>query len=229
MLRLSAGVSMQIGFGSEGTEPSRELLSAAVVACRYLSRPSTHPLGSGLEAAPIQPENRQFWAAMKQLDTTIYQRIAEHRAGNGNAGNLLGVLAEIDDPDTGSGMSDRQLRDEIITLFTAGGAPMAWALTRAWYLLSQHPEAEAKLHAELDTVLSGRLPTAADFEKLTYTRMVLNETLRLYPSAWVFARNVLNNYLLGPYMLPAGAIVVFSSYVTQRDARFLSRPDLLHP
>lgn len=229
MLRLTARVSAEVAFGADGTNESEQLQEAGVTACRYLSRPSTHPLGSFLEAAPIQRDNRDFWAAMRLLDTAIYRRIDERRAHGGDEGDLLSLLLNLRDPQTGDRMSDRQVRDEIITLYTAGAAPMAWALARAWYLLSQHPEAEAQLHAELDDVLAGRLPVADDLPRLAYTRMVLQETLRLYPSAWVFARNVLNDYQLDRYMLPAGSIVVFSSYVTQRDARYFPDPTRFDP
>lgn len=222
-------MAAEAAFGLEAANEPPELRDAGVVACRYLSRPSTHPLGSILEAVPVQRENREFWAAMKLLDAAIYRRIAERRANRSERGDLLSLLLNLRDAERGAGMSDRQARDEIITLYTAGAAPMAWALTRAWYLLSQHPEAEARLHAELDSVLAGRPPTAADLPNLPYTRMVLEETLRLYPSAWVFARNVLNDYQLDRYLLPAGSIVVFSSYITQRDERYFPEPTRFMP
>src|SRR5262249_131310 len=130
----------------------------------------------------------------------------------------------------GSGrMTDLQLRDEAITIFLAGHETTANALTWTWYLLSEHPHIEAKLHQELDSVLDGRLPTIDDFPRLRYTEMVIAEALRLYPPAWILGRRALKDYKLGPYVVPAGAIVILSPYVMHHDPRYFQDPFRLDP
>jgi cytochrome P450 len=229
MLRVCLDVITEAIFGVDPASEPAELREAGLTVCQYLSRPSTHPLASAKEAAPLLPDNRRFWTAMRVLDAAIFARIVARRAQGSASADLLQLLLDVRDPASDAGLTDRQVRDELITLYTAGVGPMAWALTRAWYLLSQHPAAEARLHAELDSVLGGRPPDSADLEQLSYTRMVIQETLRLYPSAWIFGRNVLSDYDLDGYLLPVGALVVLSSYVTQRDARYWPEPTRFQP
>src|SRR6267143_995216 len=114
-------------------------------------------------------------------------------------------------------MSDQQLRDEVITLLLAGHETTALNLSWTWYSLAQHPEVEEKLHAELDSVLGGRLPCAADLPKLQYTDRVIREALRLYPPAWRIFRRTQEPFAVGDYILPAGSNIVLSQWVTQRD------------
>jgi cytochrome P450 len=129
----------------------------------------------------------------------------------------------------GSGMTDAQLRDEAMTLFVAGHETTANALTWTWYLLSQHPDVEAKLQSELDSVLNNRLPTADDFARLSYTEMVLAEAMRLYPPAWTLGRRVLNDYPVGAYLIPANSIVLMSQWVMHHDSRFYPEPFRFEP
>ena len=133
-------------------------------------------------------QNRQFKAAIQTMDRLVYEIIARRRAEPGDHDDLLTMLLDARDEETGKGMSDRQLRDEMMTILLAGHETTANALTWTFYLLSQHPEAAARLHAEVDSVLAGRPPGMADLPRLPYTRMVLQEALRLYPPAWSIAR-----------------------------------------
>ena len=126
-------------------------------------------------------------------------------------------------------MSDQQLRDEVITLLLAGHETTALNLSWTWYLLAKHPEVEKKLHAELDTVLGGRAPRPADLPKLPYTDKVLRETLRLYPPAWRIFRRTEEALKVGDFTLPAGANIVLSQWVTQRDPRWFSEPERFNP
>ena len=126
-------------------------------------------------------------------------------------------------------MTDEQLRDEALTIFLAGHETTANALTWTWYLLSQHPEVEKQVHAEVDTVLGNRLPTIDDLPRLTYTEMVLHESMRLYPPAWIVAREVLKPYRVADYVVPAGAIVLMSQYVMHHDPRFFPDPFRFDP
>jgi cytochrome P450 len=126
-------------------------------------------------------------------------------------------------------MSDTQVRDEALTLFLAGHETTANTLTWTWYLLSQHPDVEKKLHKELDEILQGRVPTFEDVPRLVYTEMVVAESIRLYPPAWAIGRRSLVDQRIGPYAVPADAIVLLSPFVTQRDARFFPDPSRFDP
>jgi len=155
----------------------------------------------------------------------IYRLIDERRRDMGQKDDLLSMLLEArDEEGDGRGMSDRQVRDEAITLFLAGQETMANSLTWAWYLLSQNPGAEKKLHEEIDTVLGGRLPSVDDLGKLPYTHLVFKEALRLYPAAWTLARRAIEDYRVGGYTVPAGADIYMSQFVIHRDGRFYPDP-----
>jgi cytochrome P450 len=136
---------------------------------------------------------------------------------------------ETRDPATGEAMSRKQLRDEILTIFFAGHETTAQALTWTWFLLAQHPEAEAKLHEEVDRVLGGRLPTAADLHALSYTEMVVNEAMRLYPPVWVYVRDALADDEIGGYHIPAGSMLVLSQYITHRHPDLWEEPEKFDP
>ena len=137
------------------------------------------------------PLNRRLQAALRRLDALVYDLITTRRQSQQDTSDLLSVLLAVRDEETGEGMHDRQIRDEVITLLLAGHETTAMALSWTWYLLAQHQECEHRLHAEVDAVLGGRLPTVEDLPNLPYSRMVLEESLRLYPPAWSFSRNAL--------------------------------------
>jgi cytochrome P450 len=128
-------------------------------------------------------------------------------------------------------MTDEQLRDEIVTLFTAGHETTANALTFAWWLLARHPAAAETLYAEVDRELAGRDPSAADADRLPYARAVIAEAMRLYPPAWVLMRQAKADVTVGPAGLPvpAGGVVVMSQWVTHRDARWWPEPERFDP
>ncbi|HEX8096496.1 MAG TPA: cytochrome P450, partial [Pyrinomonadaceae bacterium] len=167
----------------------------------------------------------KFERAKSKLDAIIYRLIEERRRSGTDRGDLLSMLLLAHDTEgDGGGMTDRQLRDEAITIFLTGHETTAAALTWTFYLLSQHADAETRLHAEVDEVLGGRLPTVADLPRLTYTEMVLSESMRLYPPAWGVQRMALNDCEIGGYRVPKGAQVLMSQYVIQRDARYFPDP-----
>ncbi len=181
------------------------------------------PYSEWIEKLPLPPV-RRFHRARALLDSIVYRLIAERRAtGNRDTGDLLSMLLAAQDED-GSVMTDQQIRDEALTLFVAGHETTAVALTWAWYLLSQNPQAEALFHAELDRVLSGRLPTFEDLPRLRYTESVFAETLRLYPPAWGVGRRALADLGIAGYTIPAGSIVAMSPWVVHRDPRWFPEP-----
>lgn len=173
--------------------------------------------------------HRRFFRTVRKLDDVIFKVIRERRAEGHDTGDLLSMLLRAQDED-GSRMSDRQLRDELMTLFLAGQETTALALSWTWHLLMKHPEAEARLHAELDEVLSGgRLPTMADLPRLSYAEMVIKESMRLYPPAWGVGREAVRDCEVGGYRIKKGEQVFMMSWVVHRDARFYDAPEEFRP
>jgi len=164
----------------------------------------------------------------RDLDSVIFRMIREWRVTRQDRGDLLSMLLLAQDED-GNGMTDEQARDEAVTIFSAGHETTANALSWTWYLLSQNPEVEAKLHEELDRVLAGRAPTLEDLEHLPYTEMVIKESLRLYPPAWGFGRLSNDEVHLGDYVLPKNTSFGVLTYFTHRDARLWEKPDAFIP
>jgi cytochrome P450 len=185
--------------------------------------------------APVipTPRNRRLMAALKTLESILFGIIDERRrwisAGRELPDDLLTLLMQAQDPQTGEKMSDRQVRDEVATLFAAGHETTAVTLAWCWHLLSLNPEVERRFHAELAQVLGGRDPSVADLGNLPYTRMLVDETLRLYPPAWVTNRQALAEDEIGGWRIPAGGIVWLSPYVMHRHPAYWADPDHFDP
>jgi cytochrome P450 len=175
------------------------------------------------------PRNRHMQAAIHELDTVVSGIIRHRRADTADTGDLLSMLLQVRDEETGEGMSDHQVRDEVMTLLLAGHETTANALTWTWYLLSQHPDVESRLHAELATALGGAVPTVERLPHLTYIAMVLQESLRLYPPIWVLSRKALADDELGGYRIPQGSMVILSPYATHRHPAFWEQPEVFDP
>ena len=187
------------------------------------------PFGELLERLPL-PATLRFRKARARLDATIYRVIDERRKSGTDRGDLLSMLLLAQDTEgDGGGMTDLQLRDEAMTIFLAGHETTANALTWTWYLLSRHADIEARFHAEIDSALGGRPPTADDLAVLPYTRMVLAESMRLYPPAWILGRRALGPFEANGYEIPARSIVLMSQYVTHRDDRWFPDPERFDP
>lgn len=201
-----------------------EALTAAIAAFNL----TVLPFFDALLRLPF-PAVRRFRRGRERLDATIYRMIAERRAVGDDRGDLLSMLLLAHDTEgDGTGMSDSQLRDEAMTLLLAGHETTANALMWAFYLLSQNPEAEARLHGELDALGDARLG-ADDVARLPFTRAVLAETLRLYPPAWIIGRRAVTRYTLGNYELPARSIVLMSQWLVHRDPRWWPDANAFQP
>jgi cytochrome P450 len=158
----------------------------------------------------------------------VYRIIAQRRADSVDHGDLLSALLRAQDED-GSRMTDRQLRDEAMTIVLAGHETTALALTWSWYLLSQDPITLQRLADELEAVLAGRLPTLADIPQLGYAEAVLLEAMRLYPPIFGIGRESITECELGGHALPAGTNIYIAPWVIQRDPRFFDEPDSFRP
>jgi cytochrome P450 len=174
------------------------------------------------------PTNRRLKGAIAQLNELIYGMIRARRAGGEERNDLLSLLLHARDEDS-TQMTDRQLRDEAMTLFLAGHETTALALSWAWHLLATHPEAEARLAAEVADVLHGRAATVDDIPGLRYTDSVALEAMRLYPPAYVVGREAIVDCDVGGYRVRRGTTVLMSQWVVQRDARFFDKPGIFYP
>jgi cytochrome P450 len=174
------------------------------------------------------PTNLRLERAVRQIEKVLYRIIAEKRASGRDAGDLLSMLLAAQDED-GSRMTDKQLRDEAITLFLAGHETTANTLSWTWWLVAQNPAVEAKLHAELGTVLAGRAPSLDDLPKLVYTNHIITESLRLYPPAWGTARTAIEDHEIAGYSVPTGSGVSFAQWTVHRDRRWYDAPDEFRP
>lgn len=179
------------------------------------------------------PGNRRLQASIRALNELvngiIQARRAAFAAGERGGTDLLAMLLEAQDEESGEHMSDRQLRDEVMTLLLAGHETTANNLSWTWYLLSQHHQEEARLHAELGQVLGGRLPEVADLANLPYTRRVVQEALRLYPPAWILSRKAIQADELCGYAIPANAVVEMSPYIMHHHPRYWDDPAAFDP
>jgi cytochrome P450 len=175
------------------------------------------------------PGERAFRRAISTIDGAIFRIVSERRRRGDAQNDILSLLLHARDAETGTGMDDRQVRDELVTMFVAGSETTALVMTWLWYVLDRYPEVDRKLRKELGTVLGGRAPTFADLAKLEYTKMVLMETMRLYPPAWFLPRFTKDNAVIGGYSVPAGSPILMSPYVTHRDPAFWEHPDTFAP
>jgi cytochrome P450 len=177
------------------------------------------------------PKNLRFKKALRALDRVVLSLIDERRKGGGgdDRGDLLTMLVSARDEETGEGLGDRQLRDEVMTLLLAGHETTAMALSWTFYLLSLHPGARRRLEEEVAAALGGRPPALDDLPRLTYTRMVLEEAMRLYPPAWVITRSASGADELGGFAIPAGDMVLLSPYVTHHDPTLWDDPEGFDP
>jgi cytochrome P450 len=222
MTKLTLGVILETMFSTD-IHDEREVAGAAFeIALRQFNTRLMAPF-QWLDRLPT-PHNRRFRRALATLDGIVYRIIAERRRTGADTGDLLSMLLAARDEETGTGMSDQEVRDEVMTIFLAGHETTANALAWVWYLLSKYPDTARRLQTELDNVLDGCRPTFADLSELKYTRLVIDEALRLYPPAWMFAREAIDDDELDGYRVPAGAKVMISPFITHRHAAYWENP-----
>lgn len=224
MARLTLAIVGETIFDADLTVEADELADALTVSLDTLNL-FMLPYVGALERLPL-PSMRRFRHAQARLDRTISGLLDERRPNGEKRDDLPSVLLAAAER---KGWRGSEMRDEAITILLAGHETTATALAWTWYLLARHPQAEAKLHHELERELGGRPPTAHDLPRLAYTGMVVNEALRLYPPAWLIGRRALVDYDLDGYRIGTGSIVIVSPYVTHHDPRFYPDPFSFDP
>jgi cytochrome P450 len=226
MMQLTMRIVAKVLFSVEVSEDAQKVAAALNLLMRHTSgfRMIMPP---PLRHLPL-PALIRVKRAVRELDEIVNCIIRQRRASGENSGDLLSMLMAARDED-GSAMTDRQLRDEIMTFLLAGHETTAVALSWTWYLLSEHPQVAQKLRQELNHVLGGCTPQLEDLARLPYTDKVVKESMRLYPPAWSLARTTAKEMEIAGYRLPVGANVVMSPWIVQRDPRFFKDPDQFNP
>ena len=227
MNALTLHIVGQALFGTDTQQIAPVLRDAFSTALAHVNYRSTHP--NALPDWLPTPRGLQNRGAVKLLDRAVYAIIADRRTSGLNNRDLMGMLLEARDVETGAVMGDRQLRDEVITFLLAGHETTAHALSWTFALLARNPSAGRRLRAELDVVLRGRAPRMDDLPKLTYTRMVLDEVLRLYPPSVILPRQANQADVVGGYRVKENTAIVLSQYVTHRHAEFWPEPERFDP
>ena len=226
MMKLTLAIVARTLFSADVENEATEIGDALTDAFAAFNI-ATLPFSEILEKLPL-PHVKRFEAARDRLDATIYRIIAERRRSTRDYGDLLSMLLIAQDTEGDGGtMSNSQLRDEAMTIFLAGHETTANALSWTWYLLSRHPDVEKRFHEEIDAL--GRAPQPEDLQRLPYTRMIVAESMRLYPPAWAIGRRAIRDFEAGGYEIPARSMVLMCQYITHRDSRFFPEPERFDP
>lgn len=227
MMHLTLGIVGKTLFGAN-VDADADAVGQAMTTIVSMFNFIMLPFSEQLENLPIPPI-RKLKHARKTLDEVIYKIIDARRASGEDKGDLLSMLLHAQDEETGHAMTDEQVRDECLTLFLAGHETTANALTWTFYQLSQNPEVEAQLVAELDEVLGDRDIVPEDFSRLKYTEKVLAESMRLFPPAWTIGRLSTESHVFGGVEIPAKSLILASQYVMHRDPRFWEDAEKFRP
>ncbi|MGQ0670877.1 MAG: cytochrome P450 [Actinomycetota bacterium] len=223
MVRLTMAVLAKAVLDTDIEDNEARETGQALAACLRMFARLASPYSRLLEQ--VQSEaNREYQRVLRRFDATVLRMVEDRRARGAEGGDVLSRLIRARDDGATEGMSDRQVRDEIMTLMIAGHETWSNSMGWTWYLLFQHPTERERLHAELDAVLDGRLPTADDVPHLRYVDMAYSEALRLYPPAWTVGRAATVDHEINGYVIPAGSFVLISPYIVQRDPRWFPDP-----
>jgi cytochrome P450 len=228
MMRLTLNIVMKALFNRDVTQGEAKIVAHTLDVAMNWFESKRKQNFLILEWFP-RPENVRYRNAIQEMDKTIYNIIEQRRSSGEDPGDLLSMLMQARDEDDGSQMTDKQLRDEMVTLITAGHETTANTLAWTWMLLSQHPEVQTKLLEELQEVLGGRSPTVADMPRLRYTNMVIKEVMRVYPTVSLMNREASEDCKIGDYEIPAGCAIIMSQWVMHRDPRYFEDPEAFKP
>lgn len=216
---------------------SHGLLDLVTRAFNYLNWYLDNRIGEVLSLPRWIPDrkNLRYRRAIRELDAAVFHVLSQRHAARRRYAHaappvdLLEMLLNARDSETDRALTDSQIRDQVLTLLVAGYDTTANALAWAFYLLSTNPDVDAALHREAVSVLGGRAPTAADYNNLSYTRMVMDEVLRLYPPVWAISRTPLADDEIDGFHVPANTHLILSPYVTHRHPRYWDDPDEFRP
>ncbi len=181
-----------------------------------------------LQALPT-PANRAFKQAVGRVHAVIDDIVRDYRASGVDHGDLLSLLVATRDDQSGQGLTDQEIHDQVVTFLAACTETTSNLLSWTMYLLSRHPDVERQLHDEIDRELRGGIPGTEDLARLDYTRRTITEVLRLYPPIWVLTRTTTEDSELGGHPVAAGTMIVFSPYLVHRDARLFGDPERFDP
>lgn len=227
MSKLTLEIVSKALFGTDLGDETDEFAAAVTAAMTYanhiMNRFVTPPLFVPTAA------NRHGKQAIARVDRVVWRIIEQRRRETTPRHDLLGMLISARDADTNQAMDDKQLRDEAVTFLVAGHETTALALSWAWHLLAHNPDAEQRLHAQVDAVLGNNTLSIGDLAALPYTRMVIEESLRLYPPAWATSRETRAPDTIAGLSLPAPATITLSPYVTHRHPAFWDDPERFDP
>jgi cytochrome P450 len=225
MMMLTQRIILRTMFDTDATA-ERSVIDAMPIVLEDLTR---RAMGALVPPPWVPtPHNLRYRRALATIDAVIYRMIEEHRTTKRGADDLLTMLLEATD-DADRGMSDKQLRDEAITIYAAGHETTANSLSWACFFLSAYPKAERKVAEEVERVLGDRRPGFNDVGELRYLRQVMTETMRLYPANWAIARTCTEEVELCGHRLAKGSHIVMSSYVEGRLPRYFEDPDRFDP
>lgn len=228
MHALTLAIAGDTFFGGTVEHEAAEIAQALDETFSTFMRTFYLPWGDLLLRLPL-PSTRRFWAGTRRLEATVSRLIQARRHSVSDRNDLLSLLLRArDEEGDGSGMTDQQVRDEVITFFIAGHETTANALTWSLYLLARHPEVADRVAAEA-RALGTRPLEAGDLGALPYARQVVSEAMRLFPPAWAVARRALTDVVVGDYTVEAGSLVIMSQWVVHRDARWWSVPERFDP
>lgn len=231
MMRITRDVIVETMFSDSLGAEAGALDEALATIERYVGRYAFLPVRVPLWL-PL-PDNRRFKAAIAALDRTLYGVIGRRKAEGVGAGeaprDLLGALLRARDPETGQAMSELEVRDEVMNIFFAGHETTANLLTWTTLMLTRHPDVAARVQGEVDAVIGAREPVADDVPRLEYTSAVLRETLRLYPAAWIFAREAVEDDELRGFRVPRGTALLLCPLAVHRLPEFWPEPERFDP
>lgn len=227
MMRLTLRIVGETLLSTDVTHAADRVGQALTVALRAANRAVSRVIEIPLWVPT--PANVRLRRALAALNGVVYEVIHQRRQSREDSGDLLSMLMHARDEETGEAMSDRQLRDEVMTIFLAGHETTAVALGWTWYLLSKYPAVAQRLRAELAEVLGGHSPGFADLPRLLYTQQVIKESMRLYPPAWIISRCAIEADRIGGYDIPPRTIIFASPYITHRLPRVWDNPERFDP
>lgn len=228
MSRLALAIASRTLFDQDVSHEADRVGHAFATVAQYLQMRLNRPFTSLPSWAPT-PLNRRFKQALASLNELVLELIRQRRREGRDHGDLLSMLMAARDEESGESMTDEQLRSEMLTFLMAGHETTATALTWTWYLLATHPEFRQRVREEAIAVVGDRLPTVADVPQLRLTRMVLEESMRLYPPVWLMPRHLVAEDEIGGFQIPRGSMVCLVPYVTHRHPDAWDQPEAFDP